>query len=421
MESLLVEDIVIVGAGIAGLATSLALHRLGVQSLVLEYSDTLRVTGFALTTWTNAWKALDALGVGAILRHQHVQLKENVTTSLIMGQQTSSLSFEGTGKHGDCEVRCVRRQLMLEAIANVLPSGTIRFLSKVVAIEESGFSKIKIVRLADGTSIKTKVLIGCDGINSVVAKWLGFKEASFTGRYVIRGYKKVMDNHGLEPKFMHYFGKGFRSGVMPCDDKTVYWFLTWTPTSEEKELANNPSKMKQLVLRKVEKMPSNIKTFIEKTDPKDILTSPLRYRHQWELMLGNISKGNVCVVGDAFHPMAPDLGQGGCCALEDGIILARYLAEAFSRKTCKHVVKKMGEEGKAKEQYKKIDASLRKYAKERRWRNIDISVTSYVLGFVLQGDLKMVAHFRDKVLPDFLAELLLKKSDFDCGKLNASS
>ncbi|XP_040861940.1 monooxygenase 2 isoform X4 [Glycine max] len=345
MESSLVEDIVIVGAGIAGLATSLALHRLGVPSLVLEYSDTLRVTGFALTTWTNAWKALDALGVGTILRHQHVQLKENVTTSLILGQQTSSLSFEGTGKHGDCEVRCVRRQLMLEAIANELPSGTIRFLSKVVAIEESGFSKIKIVRLDDGTTIKTKVLIGCDGINSVVAKWLGFKEASFTGRYVIRGYKKLMNNHGLEPKFMHYFGKGFRSGVMPCDDNTVYWFLTWTPTSEEKELAKNPSKMKQLVLRKVEKMPSDIKTFIEKTETKDILTSPLKYRHEWELMLGKISKGNVCVVGDAFHPMAPDLGQGGCCALEDGIILARHLAEAFTKKTGKHVAKEMGEEG----------------------------------------------------------------------------
>lgn len=59
---------------------------------------------------------------------------------------------------GDCEVRCVRRQLMLEAIANELPSGTIRFLSKVVAIEESGFSKIKIVRLDDGTTIKTKVI-----------------------------------------------------------------------------------------------------------------------------------------------------------------------------------------------------------------------------------------------------------------------
>ncbi|TKY50746.1 FAD-dependent urate hydroxylase [Spatholobus suberectus] len=417
MESL-VEDIVIVGAGIAGLTTSLALHRLGVRSLVLELSDTLRVTGFALTTWTNAWKALDAIGVGGILRQQHVQLKENVTTSLITGQQTSSLSLKGTGKHGDCEVRCVRRQLMLEALANELPSGTIRYLSKVVAIEESGFSKI--VHLADGTTIKTKVLIGCDGINSVVAKGLGFKEASFTGRYVIRGYTKLTSNHGLTPKFMHYFGKGFRSGVIPCDDKTVYWFLTWTPTSQDKELAKNPAKMKQLVLSKLEKMPSDIKSLIEKTEPKDILTSPLRYRRQWELMLGNISKGNVCVVGDAFHPMAPDLGQGGCCALEDGIVLARCLAGAFSQTPARHI-KEMDEEGKVKEQYKKIEAGLRKYAKERRWRNIDISVTSYVLGSVLQGDLELVAHFRDNVLADFLAELLLKKSDFDCGKLNTSS
>lgn len=102
METL-VEDIVIVGAGIAGLTTSLGLYRyariyiyiyyfnltrsddgdrclincrLGVRSLVLESADSLRVTGFALTTWTNAWKALDAVGVGAILRQQHVQLNE---------------------------------------------------------------------------------------------------------------------------------------------------------------------------------------------------------------------------------------------------------------------------------------------------------------------------------------------------------
>ncbi|KAL9317053.1 hypothetical protein ACSQ67_013570 [Phaseolus vulgaris] len=75
MESV-VENVVIVGAGIARLATSLALHRLGVRSLVLEYSDSLRVTAFALATWTNAWKAFDALSVGHILRHQHLQLKQ---------------------------------------------------------------------------------------------------------------------------------------------------------------------------------------------------------------------------------------------------------------------------------------------------------------------------------------------------------
>ncbi|KAL9317054.1 hypothetical protein ACSQ67_013571 [Phaseolus vulgaris] len=386
MESV-VENIVIVGAGIAGLATSLALHRLGVRSLVLEYSDSLRVSGFALTTWTNAWKALDALGVGDILRHQHIQLKQNVTTSLSMGQQTSSLCLMAPGKHGDYEVRCVRRQLMIEALAKELPSGTIRFSSKVVAIQDSGF--FKILHLADGTTIKTKVLIGCDGINSMVAKWLGFREASFSGRFVIRGDIKLMNNHGLQHNFMHFFGKGFRFGILPCDDKTVYWFFTWTPTIEEKELVNNPEKMKQLVLNKFEKMPSDVKCFIEKTRAEDILTSPLRYRRHWELVLGNISKGNVC----------------------------RYLAQAFSR--TKHA-KEIEEKGEIEEQYKKIEASLRKYARDRRWRNIDISVTSFVLGLFLQGDLKLVAYVRDKVLPHFLAELLLKKSDFDCGKLNTS-
>ncbi|MCI12284.1 FAD-dependent urate hydroxylase-like, partial [Trifolium medium] len=77
-----------------------------------------------------------------------------VTTSLITGQQTSTTPFKDKGKYGAREVRCVRRRLLLEALANELPSGTIRYLSKVVAIEESGF--FKILHLTDGTTIKTK-------------------------------------------------------------------------------------------------------------------------------------------------------------------------------------------------------------------------------------------------------------------------
>ncbi|WJX21532.1 hypothetical protein P8452_10955 [Trifolium repens] len=132
MESVIEEDIVIVGAGIAGLTTSLGLHRLGVRSLVLESWDSLRVSGFALTIWENAWKALDAVGVGDILRHQHLQLHGNVTTSLITGQKTSTTPFkDNKGKHGAREVRCVRRHLLLEALANELPNGTIRSLQQI--------------------------------------------------------------------------------------------------------------------------------------------------------------------------------------------------------------------------------------------------------------------------------------------------
>ena len=57
------QDVVIMGAGIAGLATAVALKRVGVRALVLEKSEGLRATGAALTLQPNAWHALDALGV----------------------------------------------------------------------------------------------------------------------------------------------------------------------------------------------------------------------------------------------------------------------------------------------------------------------------------------------------------------------
>lgn len=59
-------------------------------------------------------------------------------------------------RSGGHEIRCVQRQLLLETLAKELPSGTVRYSSKVVSIEESGF--YKLVHLADGTILKTKVI-----------------------------------------------------------------------------------------------------------------------------------------------------------------------------------------------------------------------------------------------------------------------
>ncbi|KAK8945682.1 hypothetical protein KSP40_PGU015623 [Platanthera guangdongensis] len=84
-----VEKVVIVGAGVSGLATALGLHRQvlphrfhilnsmkkGIRSLVLESSESLRAAGFAILTWPNAWRALDALGVADSLRRTHIQLQ----------------------------------------------------------------------------------------------------------------------------------------------------------------------------------------------------------------------------------------------------------------------------------------------------------------------------------------------------------
>ncbi|KAG2401121.1 Monooxygenase 2 [Vigna angularis] len=186
----------------------------------------------------------------------------------------------------------------------------------------------------------------------------------------------------------------------------------------EKELKENPAQMKEYVLKKLENMASDVRYYIENTKEDAFLLAPLRYRNPWEVMMGNVSRGNVCVGGDAFHPMTPDLGQGGCCALEDGVILARCLAEAFSKEARKDGKEK--EEEEEEEEQKRIEESLKKYAKERRWRSIDVIATAYVVGFIQQAESNLVSFLRDKVLASFLAIQLFKKSSYDCGKLDNS-
>ncbi|MBA0734491.1 hypothetical protein Gogos_018396 [Gossypium gossypioides] len=182
----------------------------------------------------------------------------------------------------------------------------------------------------------------------------------------------------------------------------------------DEELEDDPVKLKQFVMSKLEDIPNEMKSVVEKTQLDAILLSPLKYRRPWELLWGNISKGNVCVAGDALHPMTPELGQGGCAALEDGVVLARCIAEAL--------LKPGGEETNGKivdeeEEYRRIEIGLKIFAQKRRWRSIDLISTAYMVGYIQQNNGTIINFLRDNFLSRFLPGMLLRKGDFDCGKL----
>ncbi|KAK8561217.1 hypothetical protein V6N12_048291 [Hibiscus sabdariffa] len=66
----------------------------------------------------------------------------------------------------------------------------------------------------------------------VVAKWIGFKNPSFTGRSSIRGNANFRGGHGFGTTFRQFFGSGVRAGLVPWDDENVHWFFTCTSLLE---------------------------------------------------------------------------------------------------------------------------------------------------------------------------------------------
>lgn len=70
-----------------------------------------------------------------------------------------------------------------------------------------------------------QVVIGCDGIRSPVAKWLGFSEPRYVGHCAFRGLAVYPEGHLLEPKVNYTYGRGVRAGYVPVSPTKVYWFI----------------------------------------------------------------------------------------------------------------------------------------------------------------------------------------------------
>eukprot|EP01018_Ginkgo_biloba_P029761 Gb_17957 [translate_table: standard] len=398
------EGIVVAGGGIAGLATALALHRVGLKNLVLERADGLRATGTALTIWKSAWKALDALGIGDELRQHHLQLQAAQMVSTVVKEY--SCEVDGKRCH---ELRCVKRSALLEAMAAALPPESIRINSKIVRLQQkpkSNFSSV--VELEDGTVIRAKAVIGCDGVNSVVADWLGISPPTLAGRCGIRGYVTYPEGHHMEPNFNLHFGKGVNIGHMPVNEKEVYWFITWASNSQDSQTSHDPELIRQEALLLIKDFPEMLTEMVQRSGSDTLNMASLRLRWPWRMFFGTrLWKGAVTAAGDAMHPMTPDLGQGGCAALEDAVVLGRCLAEALNRR-----VERDDEEAE------RIEEALKKYVEERRWRWAWLMGKSYLTGFVQQGSGAIVRLFRDKIfLRVRTSEIFFSHAEVDCGRL----
>ena len=301
----------IIGGGIGGLATAIALTQIGFTVEVFERVTLLREVGAGLSLWANAIKALDYLGLASAVRA--LALPEAAggirTPSGALLMQTANAQL--AAQFGELSVMVHRAELhdqLRQAFGQEIHLGM-----ECVAITEEG-TGVR-VRFRNGEEAFGDLVIGADGLHSAVRAALhGPQPPRYAGYTAWRGVVGFEINR---LQIGETWGAGARFGQIPMQGNRVYWFATQNAPAGQ----HSPDGEKAELLRLFGNWHNPIRALIEATPDAAILRNDLYDRPP----LKRWGRGRITLLGDAAHPMTPNLGQGACQALEDAVVLAKQV------------------------------------------------------------------------------------------------
>jgi 2-polyprenyl-6-methoxyphenol hydroxylase-like FAD-dependent oxidoreductase len=310
--------IVIAGGGIGGLSAALALRREGFEPLVFEQAPALLEVGAAIAVWPNALRVLSRLGVGEAVMERSGQLKR----ARWLDQTGRVLNHFNLPEEEVAAVALHRADLQ-GALLRALPPETIR-LGKTLrgyAHTREGSHEGMRAEFADGTSQSCELLIGADGLHSHIrAQMLGDGPPVYRGYAGWRGITSL--EHAALPPFTatEIHGSGKRFGIGLVGHGRTGW---WATVNEPETVANDSSDEQEKLLRLFDGWCAPVSELVAATRAESILRVATYDRAPVKLK----GERNVTLLGDAWHPTTPNLGQGGCMAIEDAAILVRCLAK----------------------------------------------------------------------------------------------
>jgi 2-polyprenyl-6-methoxyphenol hydroxylase-like FAD-dependent oxidoreductase len=298
--------VIVVGGGIAGLSAAIALRRTGNEVIVLERAPRIDPVGAGITLFANAMRALDRLGVGEAVATRGAA----ATRSAILTWKGRELTrvpsdlLEGT-------IALHRADLQAELAA---AAGEVRLGAEVTAVEQDG--RGIVARAADGTEERGDLLIGADGLSSVVRRAIADVPIRYAGYTAWRGVSSVP----IEPgRLTESWGVGERFGLVDIGRGRTYWFATKNAPEGEPE---EPGGRNAEILRRFSGWHEPIAAVVAAADESAILRNDVYYLEP----LPRWSDGRVVLVGDAAHATTPGIGQGAAQAIEDAVVLSDRLA-----------------------------------------------------------------------------------------------
>lgn len=302
------QRILVVGAGIAGLATAVALQRRGHDvTIVEERSDT--TSGAGISIWPNALAAFDEIGLGDAVRESGGRVAAGAmrwSDGRWLRRPSPERIVNALGE----PLVVVRRSVLTGLLTDALAEGSIVSGSAATGLATSG--RDVRVTLADGNTHEAAAVIGADGVGSVIARHLnGPLRRRYAGYTAWRGVADYAIDPDLAGETM---GVGTEFGHVPLGTGHTYWF----GTERCPEGGSAPDGELTHLRAKYADWAEPIPSLLAATDPDAVLRTDLYDRDEARVW----SRGPVTIVGDAAHPMRPHLGQGGCQGVEDAAVLA---------------------------------------------------------------------------------------------------
>jgi salicylate hydroxylase len=326
--------ILIAGGGIGGLTAALTCAHFGHEVIVFEQADALGEVGAGIQVPPNAMKVFRALGMADRIARDAVQPTAIETKMGRSGRSVFSVPLVGdagvdlAASLWGAPYLHIHRADYIAALRDALrdkPRVTLKLGAAVAAVDQSAQSVT--ITLSDGTQQTGDLLIGADGLHSVVRTWIhGPDRPIFTGNVAWRAVVPVdlLSAYAPEAKACAWMGPGRHAVTYRLCGGSLANFVGVVEQDEAGAEDWSARGTKADALADFSGWHPTITTLIEAV-PEDAL---FRWALYDRAPLTHWTQGCVTLLGDAAHPMLPFLAQGAAMAVEDAWVLAEAISEA---------------------------------------------------------------------------------------------
>ncbi|MFH8403979.1 FAD-dependent monooxygenase [Streptomyces sp. NPDC018019] len=334
-------DALIIGGGIAGAVTAMALQKAGIDAEVFEaYATGADDVGAFLVVFTNGLEALRVIGAhGPVVANSFPAGRVEFVsgTGKRLGARTLAGAADATAMGPRTLTRAtLYRVLHDEARRRGIP---VRHGKRLVAAETVGDRRV-VASFSDGSRAEGDLLIGADGIHSVVRKLIdpAAPRPHYTGQNTVCGYTRDVEPPSAPDTYTMIYGRRAFFGCTTAPDGEVWWFANAPgPERSRRDLAAvTADQWRQRVAALLDGDRTPAAAVVRATG-EHIVAS-----HAYDLAVTpRWYSDTMVIIGDAAHAAAPNAAQGASMAIEDAIVLAKCLRDQHEPRRAFHTYEEL--------------------------------------------------------------------------------